>query len=608
MIERSVLRGLAGVLMLSTTALAQAPLPQGFRPAASQAIVPYVPADNRGAGQPAQGYLPQDFRSTTRPFGQAAPSAPQDYRAAAQQDYRAAAQPPAFQPPPPPQAGGYQAPLSQPPIYQQPVLSEPRQVIPAAQAYPLDPRASVQDYRNRPAPRVAEPPQPIRPETYEAPRAAAPAAPYRAPVPQYQQGMAGYGMASQTQADTRYPVYEARPGVIDPRVVMPRKEEYIDYKSADGRSYDFRPLDYKPVDTRVVDYKSEDNRTPDQKVLDPRLKEKGPEIQQVLECKAILYRAVECNFLDYKEVDPKLQELLNRYPEVTFGIVPKEYNKEAMDRWQPLLTYLTREIGLKISLKVANDYRALIESQRAGVIHMALYNPLSFARARASGVKLEAFAVETNTDGSKAGHSIIYTLARGPVQRLEDVRGRSIGYVDPNSLTGYFVPKFLLSSQKIDADATLSKQVFTGSHENALTALSQGLIDVAVGQWTSEEDSTLARMLARGALKHPDGTPMRREDFRILYKSEPVMNSPIAYLADLPEDLKALIRRAMLEAPMRERAAFEAIYKDKGRTWDVIDNKAYETAIDLIRFMDDSRTRPQAAVGRDRAQQQAAAR
>jgi len=604
MVERSVMRGLAGILLLATPAMAQAPLPQDFRPPAPQNVVPYVPADSRGAGGPAQAFSPQDFRATARPYGQAAPAMPQDYRAAAQ--------PPQFQPPVMPQGAAYQPPVAQPPIYQPPVLSEPRpaQALPRDPRY-ADPRASVQDYRNRPAVRAAEPPaQPLPAARINTPYEPRPAQPYARPLPAEPQygmgGMSGYGMAAPQAVEGRYPVYESRPGVIDPRVVQPRREEYIDYKAAEGRSYDFRPLDYKPVDTRVVDYKSEDNRVPDQKVLDPRLKEKGPEIAQVLECKAILYRAVECNFIDYKEVDPKLQELLNRYPEVTFGIVPKEYNKEAMDRWQPLLTHLSREIGLKISLKVANDYRALIESQRAGVIHMALYNPLSFARARASGVKLDAFAVETGTDGSKAGHSVVYALARSPVQRLEDLRGRSIGYVDPNSVSGYFVPKFVLAAQKIDSDATPSRQVFTGSHENALTALSQGLIDAAVGQWTSEEDSTLAKMLARGALKHPDGTPMRREDFKVLYKSEPVMNAPIAYLSDLPEDLKALIRRAMLEAPMRDRAAFEGIYKEKGRTWEVVDNKAYDNAIDLVRFMDDARTRPQAAANPARPQQQAA--
>lgn len=371
------------------------------------------------------------------------------------------------------------------------------------------------------------------------------------------------------------------------------ENRYLDYKVPERAPYDFRPYDYKPVDARTTDYKSQDNKAPDQKVLDPRLKEKGPEIQARIDCRAILYKAVECNFLDYREPDPKLLELAAKFPEINLGIVPKEYSKEAIDRWSPLITYLSREIGLKISLKVANDYQALLESQKAGLIHMAIYSPLFFAKARLAGSKIEAFAVETNPDGGRGAHSVVYAMSRGPNPKVEDLKGRSIGLVDPNSLTGYSVARFALASQKLDPDSFLGKQVFTGSHENALVALSQGLVDLAVGEWKSDEDSTLTRLLSRGLLKNVDGSPMRRDDFRIVLKSEPLVNSPIAYLADMPEDLKAMLRRAMLEAPMRDRAAFERVYDTKGKTWEIIDTKAYDGTVELLRYMEENRKRKQ---------------
>jgi len=155
------------------------------------------------------------------------------------------------------------------------------------------------------------------------------------------------------------------------------------------------------------------------------------------------------------------------------------------------------------------------------------------------------------------------------------------------------VPRFALTAQKVDPDAVLSRQVFTGSHENALVALSQGLVDYAVGEWTSDEDSTLGRLLARNALKNVDGTPMRRDDFRVAMKSELILNSPVVYLSELPDDLKAAIRRAVLEAPTRERTAFEKIFDGKARAWETIDNAAFDGTVDLVRFIDDARRAPQ---------------
>ncbi len=62
-------------------------------------------------------------------------------------------------------------------------------------------------------------------------------------------------------------------------------------------------------------------------------------------------------------------------------------------------------------------------------------------------------------------------------------------------------------------------------------------------------DSTLAQMLTKGMLKNADGTPMKKEDFRIVHKSAPILNGPYAVLTDMPADLKVAIEKAFFEAP-----------------------------------------------------------
>ena len=49
--------------------------------------------------------------------------------------------------------------------------------------------------------------------------------------------------------------------------------------------------------------------------------------------------------------------------------------------------------------------------------------------------------------------------------------------------------------------------------------LAQGTVDAAANSWNSEDDSNLTRMLTKGMLKNADGTPMKKEDFRIVFKS-----------------------------------------------------------------------------------------
>ncbi|MBD3847163.1 phosphonate transport system substrate-binding protein [Bosea sp. OAE752] len=275
------------------------------------------------------------------------------------------------------------------------------------------------------------------------------------------------------------------------------------------------------------------------------------------------------------------QDWKAKYPELVFAIIPAENASGVVDRYTPFVNYLSKELGTKVTLRVANDYAAIIEGQRAGNIQIGMYGPASFARARVTGVKVDAFAIETNLDGTKGYHSVFYVKKDSPYQKIEDLKGKNLGLVDPNSTSGNNVPRFVLDKMKIDPETFFSKVVYTGSHENAIIALQQGTVDVAANWWNDENESNLLRMARKNMAK--------AEDFRIIYKSEQIVNSPMAYLSDLPEDLKAKIRDAVLNLATKDKAAFDKIYEGKQGPLVAVDNKAYDPVIELITFVDSLR-------------------
>jgi phosphonate transport system substrate-binding protein len=278
-----------------------------------------------------------------------------------------------------------------------------------------------------------------------------------------------------------------------------------------------------------------------------------------------------------------------KYPELVFAVVPAENATGTVDRWQPFLDYLSKELGTKVTLRVANDYAAVIEGQRAGNIHIAYYGPASFARARMVGVKTDAFAIDVNGDGSKGYYSVFYVLANSPYRKIEDLKGKAMGFVDPNSTSGNNMPRFVLDHMGIDPETYFSKTVFAGSHENAVLALSQGTVDVAANWWNADDDSNLTRMLNKGMLKKADGSPMTKDDFRIILKSDLIINSPYAYLSDLPDVLKAAIAKAFFDAAAKDKAAYDKLSDGKNRPWEPVADADYNKTIELVKFVDDLR-------------------
>ena len=275
------------------------------------------------------------------------------------------------------------------------------------------------------------------------------------------------------------------------------------------------------------------------------------------------------------------QDWKTKYPELTFAIIPSENASGVTERYGPFIEYLSKEIGVPVKLRIAQDYAAIIEGQRASQIQIASYGPASFARAVMTGAKIEPFAIEVNQGGVKGYYSVFYVKKDSPYQSIQDLKGKNLGLVDPNSTSGNNVPRFALNSMKIEPEAFFSKVVYTGSHENAIIALQQGTVDVAANWWNAEDDSNLTRMDKKGMAKSAD--------YRIIYKSEMIVNSPMAYLADLPADLKAKIRQAFFDAEKKDKAAFDKLSDGKNEIWQPVDLKAYEPIIELNKFVDQLR-------------------
>ena len=232
------------------------------------------------------------------------------------------------------------------------------------------------------------------------------------------------------------------------------------------------------------------------------------------------------------------QDWKGKYPELTFAVVPAENASGVTERWTPFVTYLSKELGVKVNLRIANDYAAVIEGQRAGNIHIASYGSASFARARLTGVKTDAFANDINADGSTGYYSVFFVKASSPYKSVDQLKGKNLGLVDPNSTSGNNVPRFELDKLGI-SDA--------------------------------------------------DGTPMKKNYFRIIHKSAPILNGPYAYSSELPDDLKAAIAKAFADSPTKDKAAFDRLSDGQKKGFNPAATKDWNGTIDLIKFVDNLR-------------------
>jgi phosphonate transport system substrate-binding protein len=96
-------------------------------------------------------------------------------------------------------------------------------------------------------------------------------------------------------------------------------------------------------------------------------------------------------------------------------------------------------------------------------------------------------------------------------------------------------------------------------------------------------------MINKGMLKKADGSPMKYEDFRIVWKSPLLAGSPFAYLNDMPDDLKKAIADAFYNAHKKDKAAFDKLSDGKDLAFVPVGHKDYLEFIELNKYLEELR-------------------
>ncbi|MCX7823663.1 MAG: phosphonate ABC transporter substrate-binding protein [Syntrophobacterales bacterium] len=218
---------------------------------------------------------------------------------------------------------------------------------------------------------------------------------------------------------------------------------------------------------------------------------------------------------------------------LVFAVVPTESAANMKEHWGSLVAYLEKKLGIPVEFMVANDYAGVITAMQFQHAHLAYFGPKSYIEA-ALRANAEAFAKEVGEEGVPGYHGLIIARKDSPINSIEDAKGKIFAFVDPNSTSGTLVPMvYFIKEKNIDPDKYFSKVIYSGSHEASILAVKSGKVDLAS---TNDLD-----------LKRGEGKMWQTEkDFKILWKSQLIPASPMAYHKSLPDSLKKALKEAIL--------------------------------------------------------------
>ena len=268
--------------------------------------------------------------------------------------------------------------------------------------------------------------------------------------------------------------------------------------------------------------------------------------------------------------------------EFRVGILGGENTQDRLTRYDEFQKLLSEHLKMPVKLFPAADYAGVMQGIAAGQLEVAGFGASGFAGAWLDCKCIEPVVVPQENDGSTYYFSVMIVRADSPIKTVEDMKGHSLAWADPNSTSGYLIPSATLKTKGINlADgAYFSRTGFAGGHEQGVVAVLNKQYDGAV-TWTSGQGE-MADGYTRGNLRSMvDRKMLKMSDIRIIWQSGKIPNGPWAIRTAVSPEMKKAFAEFMLDLPKSHHKVYDDIEKGAGVGYVPATMELYQDIIDL---------------------------
>ena len=238
--------------------------------------------------------------------------------------------------------------------------------------------------------------------------------------------------------------------------------------------------------------------------------------------------------------------------EFRIGVLGGENAQDRMTSNECFRAKAEELLGVPVKLFTPADYDGVIQGLLGGTIDMAWLGASGYAKTYLTDPEaVEPVLVKVNVDGSYGYHSIGFARKDSGIASLADMEGKTFGFGDPNSTSGYLIPSIEIPQEtgaSMESGDYFGEVKFTGGHEQTIVAVANGDVDGGVtwadglGAWEDGYNSGALR-------KASDAGLVDMNELVQIWKSAPIPEGPIVLRKDLPERVKVDMTALMASLP-----------------------------------------------------------
>ncbi|MCB1340416.1 MAG: phosphate/phosphite/phosphonate ABC transporter substrate-binding protein [Pseudooceanicola sp.] len=248
-----------------------------------------------------------------------------------------------------------------------------------------------------------------------------------------------------------------------------------------------------------------------------------------------------------------------------FAYTPVEDPAVYKTAWADFLTYLSEKTGKEVVFFPIQNNAAQIEAMRSGRLHVSGFNTGSNPLA-VNCAGFRPFTIMASKDGHFGYEMEIITYPGSGIEKVEDIKGKTLAFSSETSNSGFKAPSAILKSEYGMEAGRDFEPAFSGKHDNTILGVANK--DYPAG---AIANSVMQRMIERDVIKP--------EQVKSIYKSQTFPTTGFGVVYNLKPELQEQIRDAFftfnwegssLQEEFKksgEEQFMEMNYKD---FWDVI--------------------------------------
>lgn len=156
--------------------------------------------------------------------------------------------------------------------------------------------------------------------------------------------------------------------------------------------------------------------------------------------------------------------------EIKFGVLPRLSASELFTMFTPLAEYLSKETGEKVTLVIPRDFDAFKAAVKTGQIDIGFANPLIYVQLKKHAA-IDPLALSAEAKAGTKFRGIIVARKDSGIEKVQDLKGKKLVFVEKDSAAGYIFQMLLLSKAGLDVEKDFTTLPFAKKHDNVIMSV-----------------------------------------------------------------------------------------------------------------------------------------